>query len=70
MQGPDSPAIPQLIPETEVRARFGLSRTTMWRMRADGTGPKHYKIGPRTMYDPADLRAWLEGQRPAAPAAA
>jgi predicted DNA-binding transcriptional regulator AlpA len=55
--------VPQLIPESEVRRRFGVSRSTMWRWRRDGTGPKCYQLGPRLMYDPADLAAWLEGHR-------
>ena len=58
------PSVPQLLTETEVRQRFGVSRSTMWRWRKNGTGPKCYQLGPRLMYDPADLTAWLEGQRP------
>jgi predicted DNA-binding transcriptional regulator AlpA len=54
-----TPDVPQLIPEAEVRRRFGVSRSTMFRWRRDGVGPKCYQLGPRLMYDPADLTAWL-----------
>jgi predicted DNA-binding transcriptional regulator AlpA len=57
-----TPAVPQLIPESEVRARFGVSRSTMFRWRRDGVGPRCYHLGPRLMYDPADLTAWLAGR--------
>ena len=59
-------AAPHLIPEKEVRRRFGISRSTMWRWRSSGTGPKCYQLGPRFMYAEADLVAWLEAHRPSA----
>jgi predicted DNA-binding transcriptional regulator AlpA len=65
-----SPPLPQLVPESVVRERFGVSRSTLWRWRKTGTGPKCYQLGPRLMYDPADLTAWLESQRADAPRAA
>lgn len=59
-----APNVPALIPEKLVRERFGIGRSTMWRWRKNGTGPKCYQLGPRLMYDPADIAAWLEAQRP------
>jgi predicted DNA-binding transcriptional regulator AlpA len=58
-----TPSVPVLLTETQVRQRFNLSRSTMWRWRRDGIGPKCYHLGPRVMYAERDLVEWLELRR-------
>ena len=52
------PTVPQWLTEAEVRARFDVSRSTMWRWRQNGTGPRCYMDWPAHMYHPVELMAW------------
>jgi hypothetical protein len=45
----------------DVERRFGLPRGFLKHRRASPGGPKHYKLGRRTvMYVPTDVQSWLE----------
>jgi excisionase family DNA binding protein len=35
---------------------------TLYQWRHRRTGPRAFKVGRHLRYDPADVRAWLEGQ--------
>ena len=64
---PSPVAAPQktkrLLPESEVRESFGLSRSTWWRMLRDNVAPEHVKIGDRRYYRPEDISDWLQRHR-------
>src|SRR5688572_2998997 len=49
-----------LVPETDVLAYLGISRTTLWRLRAAGL--PFLSIGRQVRYDLADVRAWLRNR--------
>jgi hypothetical protein len=54
---------PMLVNELEARTLLGgLSAKTMYNLRRDGLLPA-VKIGSRTMYDVADLRAFIERRK-------
>ena len=38
-----------------------LSRRTLERLRADGTGPQYVKLGRRILYRRSDLDLWIAG---------
>ena len=47
----------------EVRARVGLSRSTIWAMCRAGTFPKPIKLGPRAVgWNEAEVTAWIEAR--------
>ena len=58
-----SSAIPKLLNVNEAAERLGLSVSYLNKARLTGGGPAFIKIGARVAYDPADLVAWLDGQR-------
>ncbi len=39
---------------------LGLSAATLCKWRVFGDGPRFKKLGRAVVYDPQDLRAWLE----------
>ena len=60
---PAEPLSPMLVDEREARRLLGgLCAKTMYNLRRDGLLPA-VKIGTRTMYDIADLRAFIERQK-------
>jgi predicted DNA-binding transcriptional regulator AlpA len=58
-----SSAIPKLLNVNEAAERLGLSVSYLNKARLTGSGPSFIKLGARVAYDPADLVAWLEGQK-------
>ncbi|HMN37314.1 MAG TPA: helix-turn-helix domain-containing protein [Hyphomicrobium sp.] len=58
----DIPDNRRLVTPAELAALIGLSEKTLENRRANGTGPKSFKIGRRVFYRVADVRAWLQAQ--------
>jgi predicted DNA-binding transcriptional regulator AlpA len=46
----------------QAAAFLGLSPATLAKWRVYGMGPRYRKLGRAVVYDPADLRVWLNGQ--------
>jgi hypothetical protein len=53
-----------LLTTAEAARVLRLSPRTLERLRVQGTGPRFLKLGSgvraRVLYDPLDLRAWIE----------
>jgi predicted DNA-binding transcriptional regulator AlpA len=50
--------------DTEGAARLsGLAVSTLENLRHMGGGPRFIKLGRRVLYDPADIRVWLEARK-------
>jgi hypothetical protein len=47
---------------TEAATLLGLSPTTLATWRVRGGGPLFRKLGRIVVYDPADLRTWLDAR--------
>jgi len=48
---------------TEQAAKYlGLSGATLCKWRVFGSGPRYKKLGRAVVYDPADLRDWLDAR--------
>lgn len=45
----------------EAATAAGLSRSRLYELLADGTGPKSFKVGRRRLVRVAALREWLRG---------
>ena len=57
---------PVLVPRTAVEQRFGLSKSTIYKLMAAGTFPRPVKISPGCVrWRVADLEEW-EATRPTA----
>ena len=41
----------------------GLATHSLENLRHLGGGPRFIKLGRKVMYDPADIRAWLEARK-------
>lgn len=41
----------------------GLSASTLTKLRLTGGGPMYLKLGKTVVYDPSDLKNWLESKR-------
>lgn len=46
----------------DAAAFLGLSPNTLAKWRVYGQGPRYRKLGRAVVYDPADLREWLDAQ--------
>ena len=57
--GPGVAMRPLLLGTRRAAAVLGLSERTLWRLTKSGEVP-HVRIGRRVLYDPDDLRAWVE----------
>ena len=61
---PAKPAFPQLLRLPEVMERTRLSRSTLYRLMAEGCFPGKIKIGQSAVvWDAADLDKWIESKR-------
>jgi DNA-binding transcriptional MerR regulator len=47
----------------EVAGHCRAAPETVRYWRHIGTGPKHFKVGRRVLYDPADVEAWIDEPR-------
>ena len=47
----------------EAADHLGMSVSWLTKTRMSGTGPVFHKIGGAVRYRPADLDAWLDGQK-------
>lgn len=56
-------SLDKLLSTTEAADRLGVSVSFLNKARCTGDGPPFVKIGARVSYDPADLAAWLAGQK-------
>ncbi|MGL5864004.1 MAG: helix-turn-helix domain-containing protein [Phycicoccus sp.] len=41
---------------------LGVPVATLYQWRTRRLGPRAYRVGRHLRYDPADVRAWLDGQ--------
>jgi excisionase family DNA binding protein len=53
---------PLLIPAREAARLLSVSERTVWTLTKDGAIPC-LRIGRRVLYDPGDLRAWIDRQK-------
>lgn len=42
---------------------LGVSRTTLFRMKEDGSAPPYYNTGGRAWFEEAEVRAWFNALR-------
>ena len=55
---------PRLLSQRDVIRITGLSRTTLWRLRADGQFPEPVQISPgRKAFFSDDIAAWLDSKK-------
>ena len=55
--------VERLMSTAEVAEVLRVRPESIRRMRWDGSGPRYIRRGKRALYDPADVREWLEGQK-------
>ncbi len=53
----------QLLDEREVAQSLRLSTRTIQKLRQTGRGPAFRKLSRRVLYDPVDVREWLEASK-------
>src|ERR1700738_4220423 len=51
--------LPRFLRTREAAQAVGLCSRTLEKHRTYGTGPKYRKIGGRVVYDPEELKAWV-----------
>ena len=59
-QGPETPRL--LIGAREAAKALAISERTLWELTNSGDVP-HVRIGRRVLYDPDDLRAWIDPRK-------
>ena len=64
MNFPASPIVPEMVPLPRAPAVFGLSRSHLYRLAAEGR-VRMVKAGARTLVDAASVRAFLATLPPA-----
>jgi hypothetical protein len=65
MHNPAPPIVPEMVPLPRAPAVFGLSRSNLYRLAADGR-IRLVKVASRTLVDAASVRAFLASLPPAA----
>ena len=58
-----SRVVPQLLSVPELAKLLQVPVATIYRWRYRGEGPEPIRVGRHLRYDPADVAAWLEGQK-------
>lgn len=54
---------PRLLRFPDVRARTGLSRSTIWRLERRGDFPRHHRISPNAVaWVEEELTTWILGR--------
>jgi hypothetical protein len=53
----------RLLSRAEVAVWLGVPAKSLATWAHIGRGPRYALVGKHARYDPADVRAWLEGQR-------
>jgi predicted DNA-binding transcriptional regulator AlpA len=53
----------RLLSTKETAKLLGLSEAYLAKMRVDGSGPTHVKIGSRCLYSPQDLAMFIAARR-------
>lgn len=52
--------VPLLVGAKEAARSLGISERTLWSLTKRAKVP-HVRLGRRVLYDPDDLRAWVQG---------
>lgn len=56
--------IKRSIRRSELLAKTGLSKTTIYNLERSGSFPQHFMLSPRVaVWDEAEVDAWLESRR-------
>ena len=56
--------LPEILRRKDIENRFGLSRSTIYAMMADGRFPKSVKLGHRAVgWRSDDLQTWFENMQ-------
>lgn len=53
----------KLLATRDLAAVLGIREESVRRMRWNGDGPRFIRRGKRALYDPADVKEWLEAQK-------
>jgi excisionase family DNA binding protein len=53
---------PVWLRHTEAAARAGMSDAYLYKLVADGQGPRRVKIGGRVLYKATELDEWIAGR--------
>ncbi|WP_103384242.1 helix-turn-helix transcriptional regulator [Pseudonocardia dioxanivorans] len=56
---------PDLMTLDEVATELRVSRKTLLNWRAQGAGPKGFRLGRAVVFDRSDVRSWIDEQRAA-----
>jgi len=52
----------EVVTEKQLAEMLRVHPVTLWRMRRDGTAPKHFRVGRRILYRKGDVENWVEQQ--------
>ena len=56
--------VPRLLRFPEVRARTGISRSTVWRRERAGDFPRHVRVSPNVVaWVESDIDAWIAARQ-------
>jgi hypothetical protein len=55
--------ISEVVNTSTASRMIGLAAGTLENLRISGGGPRFIKHGNKVVYDPADIRDWLEGRK-------
>lgn len=58
---------PALLTLDEAAAELRVNRKTLLNWRANGTGPRGFRVGRSVLFDRSEIRLWLDRQRSADP---
>ncbi len=65
----DRPGVPRLLRFPAVRARTGLSRSTIWRLEQRAAFPRHVRLSPNTVgWLEDDVAGWIRQKAGRTPA--